>query len=334
MRKKLAAGAAGGLAIVLVLLLANPVEGLSIDGYFSDDNGHLFENDIDAIADVGITKGCNPPANTNFCPGLSVDRGAMAAFLRRALNLPSTSKNYFTDDDNSVFENDINAIAEAGITKGCNPPANDHYCPNNVVDRSAMAAFLRRAFDLPFTSTDYFTDDDGSLFENDINSIAEAGITKGCNPPANDLYRPRSVVDRGAMAAFLRRARGLPFIILEIPLADHGAIICEKDGENCGLTVDVVAGRTYSIEEGLFQVIPASGAELARFADPSTRFELTVDGSGVGVTLLPEFDDGNFTIRNWRKTLTFSSGNHTLVGRWRWDGDIIRTTTVTVRASN
>ncbi len=273
MRKGLTAAAAGGLAIVLVLLLAGPVEGLSIDGYFSDDNGHLLENDIDAIADVGITKGCNPPANTNFCPGLSVDRGAMAAFLRRAFDLPSTNTDHFTDDDNSVFENDINAIAEAGITKGCNPPANDHYCP-------------------------------------------------------------RSVVDRGAMAAFLRRARGLPFIILEIPLADHRAIICEKDGEDCRLTVDIVAGRTYSIEEGLFQVNPASAVELARFADPSTRFELTVDGSVVGVTPLPEFDDGNVTIRNWRKTLTFSSGNHTLVGRWRWDGVIIQTTTVTVRADN
>ena len=67
---------------------------------------------------------------------------------------------YFVDDDDSVFEGDINALAEAGITRGCNPPVSDRYCPDGSITREQMAAFLRRAFDYPTVNDDYFADDD------------------------------------------------------------------------------------------------------------------------------------------------------------------------------
>ena len=38
------------------------------------------------------------------------------------------------------------AVKDAGITKGCNPPANDSFCPEDVVTRAQMAAFIYRAF--------------------------------------------------------------------------------------------------------------------------------------------------------------------------------------------
>jgi hypothetical protein len=69
----------------------------------------------------------------------------MAAFLRRALDLPPGPNN-FVDDNGSAFEADIGAIAAAGITKGCNPPQNNRYCPNDQVTRGQMAAFLHRGF--------------------------------------------------------------------------------------------------------------------------------------------------------------------------------------------
>ena len=68
----------------------------------------------------------------------------MAAFLTRALDLPAGPTGEFNDDDDSVFEADIEALAAAGITTGCNPPANDRFCPNNNVTRGQMAAFLNR----------------------------------------------------------------------------------------------------------------------------------------------------------------------------------------------
>ena len=69
----------------------------------------------------------------------------MAAFLTRALRLPATSTDFFVDDNNSIFENGINRVAQAGITFGCNPPANTNFCPTANVTRGQMAAFIIRA---------------------------------------------------------------------------------------------------------------------------------------------------------------------------------------------
>jgi hypothetical protein len=71
----------------------------------------------------------------------------MAAFLVRALGLAAPGDVDFVDDDGSIFEADIEKLAAAGITRGCNPPVNDMFCPSDPVTRGQMAAFLRRALD-------------------------------------------------------------------------------------------------------------------------------------------------------------------------------------------
>ncbi len=178
-------------------------------GRFVDDTGSVHEANIEAIAEAGITVGCNPPANDRFCPNQPVTRGAMAAFLDRALDLRDAEHDYFTDDDGSVFNSNIKAIAAAGITVGCNPPDNDRYCPNRAMTRAEMATMLDRAFSYPAASGDWFIDDDESVHEDGINSIAAAGVTVGCNPPDNDMFCPRDVVTRAQMATFLVRALDL-----------------------------------------------------------------------------------------------------------------------------
>jgi hypothetical protein len=161
------------------------------------------------MAAVGITKGCNPPANTRFCPENSVTRAQMAAFISRALNLSPRAEDPFSDDDGSIFEADIERLAAAGITKGCNPPANDRFCPDSIVTREQMAAFLVRALGYNDDGGgDLFSDDDGSIFEADIDRLGTAGVTKGCNPPNNTRFCPDNKVTRGQMAAFLHRALG------------------------------------------------------------------------------------------------------------------------------
>ena len=61
----------------------------------------------------------------------------------------------FTDTDGSVFEADIDWLAAEGITKGCNPPNNDKFCPDGQVTRGQMAAFLVRALELSAASKDH-----------------------------------------------------------------------------------------------------------------------------------------------------------------------------------
>ncbi len=177
----------------------------TVDNLFSDTVGNVHQADIDLIANAGITKGCG---DGDFCPNSSITRGQFAALLRRALNLPASDSDFFDDDETSIFEGDINAIAEFGITTGCNPPANDEFCPDDVVTRGQMAALWRRAFNLPASDSDFFDDDETSIFEGDINAIAEFGITKGCNPPTNDEYCPGSLVTRAQMASFIARSLG------------------------------------------------------------------------------------------------------------------------------
>jgi hypothetical protein len=172
-------------------------------GTFTDDDGNTFEVDIEWMRWAGITLGCNP-AGTLFCPSDSVTRGQMASFLVRALDLPSVAGNRFTDVSGTHTAN-INALAQAGVTLGCNK-AGTLFCPNDKVTREQMGSFLARALELPAVAGNRFSDVSGSHTAN-INAIAEAGITLGCNP-AGTLFCPREFVTRGQMAAFLHRGLG------------------------------------------------------------------------------------------------------------------------------
>lgn len=189
---------------------SHPDKGFIEGNRFHDTSNSIFFSDIGWLSDRGITKGCNPPKNTHYCPDDFVTRGQMAAFLVRALGYADDGGgNLFIDDDDSIFESDIDKLGTAGVTKGCNPPENDRYCPEDFVTRGQMAAFLVRA--MGYTDDgggDLFVDDDGSTFENDIDKLGTAGVTKGCNPPVNDRFCPDELVNRGQMAAFLHRALG------------------------------------------------------------------------------------------------------------------------------
>ncbi len=170
------------------------------DGGFDDvPPGAKFASDIAYIYNEGITVGCSdsPPL---FCPTGRVTRGQMATFLTRAIDLPPTSTDYFTDDETNLHEGTINRLRRAEITFGCTATT---FCPDGLVTRGQMASFLVRSFDLPATSRDYFTDDESNKHEANINRLRAAGITFGCGPTT---YCPNGLVTRGQMAAFLHRA--------------------------------------------------------------------------------------------------------------------------------
>ncbi len=135
-----------------------------------------------------------------------VERSAGGAALQIVATVPPSATRFRDVPESHVFYADVEWLAAAGITKGCNPPVNDRFCPDANVTRGQMAAFLVRALDLTDRLTDPFTDDDESIFQADIERLAAAGITKGCNPPVNDRFCPDANVTRGQMAAFLARA--------------------------------------------------------------------------------------------------------------------------------
>ncbi len=152
----------------------------------------------------------------------------------------------FVDDDDSIFESNIEAIAAAGVTKGCNAE-HTSFCPEAAVTRGQMAAFLVRALGLTEIDPNIdFTDDNTSIFENDIKKLATAGITKGCNTERTS-FCPGAAVTRGQMAAFLVRALGLTEQDPEIDFTDDNTSIFETDIEKlatAGITRGCNAERT------------------------------------------------------------------------------------------
>jgi hypothetical protein len=144
---------------------------------------------------------CQPGA---ACEDEVVVRDQMASFLARAFDLaPVAGDDAFTDSANNPFREQINAVAAAGLTLGCTPT---EYCPSGQVTMEQMATFIQRAFRIPSTAVDYFTDDEASPHEAAINAIRDAGVAGGCG---DGLFCPRDLVTRGEMAGFLSRALAL-----------------------------------------------------------------------------------------------------------------------------
>lgn len=122
---------------------------------------------------------------------------------------PQTGPEVFIDIRGSTHRTSIERIVAAGIMNGCGvADGGDLFCPDLTVSRAQIAAILSRALELPAASADFFVDDEGSVFEDAINRLAEAGITLGCDL-GGGLFCPDVVVSRAQLAAFLVRALGL-----------------------------------------------------------------------------------------------------------------------------
>jgi len=192
-----------GLVLVMILILASlgGGAGAAVD-HFTDDNGNVHEANINYIADLGITYGCNLDG-TLFCPDDDVTRAEMASFIARALALPSALADYFTDDNTNIHQANINRIAQAGITQGCSADGTK-YCPDAYITRAEMASLIVRAIELVPWSADYFVDVPTTLpfHAANINALAGHGITVGCTA---DSFCPGANVRRDEMASFLAR---------------------------------------------------------------------------------------------------------------------------------
>jgi SpoIID/LytB domain protein len=94
---------------------------------------------IEALAASGVTTGF--PDGT-FRGGQQVTRAQMATFLATALALSTDRSGSFSDVTGSgAHDRSIEAIAERGITSGCDA---QRFCPGDPVQRGQLASFLQR----------------------------------------------------------------------------------------------------------------------------------------------------------------------------------------------
>jgi hypothetical protein len=136
------------------------------------------------------------------CADEIVIRDQMASFLSAAFQLqPITDgPDAFTDIADNQYRGEINAVAAEGLTVGC---TSTEYCPSGQVTREQMATFIQRAFRIPDTETDYFTDDEASPHEAAINAVVAAGVAEGCGDTS---FCPSETVSRGVVAGVIHRA--------------------------------------------------------------------------------------------------------------------------------
>ncbi|MEX0796832.1 MAG: L,D-transpeptidase family protein [Acidimicrobiia bacterium] len=130
-----------------------PHLGAATSSSFTDTQGHMFEAAIGWLAGHGITQGCDPPANANFCPDRRVTRGEVSAMFKRAVETliavdpAAIDPTRFSDTQDSLYVNSAAWLAASGITVGCNPPANTKFCPDQYVTRGQLAVFFKRILD-------------------------------------------------------------------------------------------------------------------------------------------------------------------------------------------
>jgi hypothetical protein len=174
---------------------ADAASGGRIGTFVDVRRSHTHFGGIESIARDGITAGCTGYA---YCPASVTTRAQMASFLVRALELPLSDRDRFSDVQ-GTHRRAINALAEAGITQGC---ARDRFCPNEPVNRGEMAAFLQRALGLRDAGAS-FSDVRGTTHAGAIGAVTRAGIANGYE---DGTYRPFEPLSRAQMGSLLDRA--------------------------------------------------------------------------------------------------------------------------------
>ena len=253
---------------------------------FTDIKDNVHAADIDAIAAVGITKGCDAES-ARYCPHDPVTRAQMASFLNRARSsddqqepTDSTeptggdssggsssgggSNNGGTtpgDEQAGVHRQAVEDLQAIGIFEGteCAP---GEFCPDEPIMRWVAAVWIVRVLDgqePPSVSASRFGDVDADeWWAAHIERLADLEITKGCAvDPAG--YCPRESVTRSQMASFLARA-------FEVAGADPFGFTDIKDNVHAA---DIDAIAAVGITKGC-------DAESARYCphDPVTRAQM------------------------------------------------------------
>ena len=103
----------------------------------------------------------------------------------------------------------MNALTNAGVVSGF---GDGSYRADAPVTRGEMSKFIFNflsfagAPGIDARGQDYFSDDDGSVFEADLNADASVGFYVGSpGPNGNELARPNETAPRDQMAGFIAR---------------------------------------------------------------------------------------------------------------------------------
>lgn len=171
---------------------------------------------VDCAAALEISIGKPSKGKLLFLPAAATRRDWMASFIVRTLeaagyDLPAPSDQGFNDVEGNTHEDNINILADIGVTKGTTDTT---FAPGELVRRDQMVSFLVRAAvyafegeggpgfvaQEPFPFDDV---DDDNVHRDNIAVAAEVlGLTEGIT---ESTFGPRKDTRRDQMATFLVR---------------------------------------------------------------------------------------------------------------------------------
>ncbi len=178
-------------------------------GYRDVDRSDVHAPAIDCATWWRVAQGATATA---FRPAGEVTRGQMASFVARLLeasggHLPQ-GEDAFADDEGSVHEPEIDALAQLGIVRGVEPGRFD---PSGAVGRAQAASLVARGLTwlgirLTPDPPDAFADDSGSVHEPALDALAADGIVTGVSA---GRVNPTQSIRRDQVASLLARTLDL-----------------------------------------------------------------------------------------------------------------------------
>jgi hypothetical protein len=196
------------LAGMVGAVVATPIAVYASHRFTDVPGSNTFHADIEWLKDNGITFGCNPPANTKYCPDDLVTRGQMAAFLKRL-------------SEKKV----VDAATAVNATNATNA---DNATNAGKVDGFSANQLLRVAFG----STENAPDSDGNVVPGTITApkagwlILSASIEALAFGTSGDFYTCQLTVDGGTVAGSSRAST--------VHFAGSGHT--QNNNENCSTT--------------------------------------------------------------------------------------------------
>lgn len=279
---------------------------------FTDISGDFFKDAINCIAAYNVTKG---ETATTYGPNDPVNRGQMAAFFYRIGQQANYAWNtanghQYTDVDNAnipaEFKTAIYALTNAGIVSGF---GDGTFRPTALVTRGQMSKFIALTLSKitgqtssPAGSNDYFSDDDGSVFEPYLNADAAIGVYVG---DGVTKATPTALAARDQMAAFLVRTievlveagKITPPFSGTVPLATSVSPTTAAPGQNVTLTITGQNITGYTISGPC-----TSGATASNITPPANGASQTIN---VPVTISSTATPGSCTLTT---TVTYQNG--------------------------
>lgn len=167
----------------------------------NDYSSTPYAADVAWALGAGLKAGCDPLLYCTYNVAL---REQLAYFIARLMALPAADEDFFDDDEGRWYEVYANRVAAAGLMDGC---GTRRFCGASSVTRAVAAVTIARALELPESTTDHYTDDNGLAAEPAINAVADAGLIPRCG---EGLFCPTTTVIRGRMVRYLRSAFAQP----------------------------------------------------------------------------------------------------------------------------